>query len=198
MSITYSLLSSTTEIRQVLALQQANLPKNLSETQKVSQGFVTLEHHFELLEKINQVSPSIIATSKGDLAGYCLAMTAAFESDFPVLAPMFALIHQKIFNGKLMTAYNYMYCGQVCVAEKYRGQGVFDTLYHRLRQQYESEFDVLITYVARKNPRSIKAHQRVGFEIVHEEVKEDGGGWMMVAWDFKKAKNKALKKTKEE
>ncbi len=184
MSIEYSLLNSTAALAQVLALQQANLPRNLSEAQKASQGFVTLEHNFGLLARMNTASPSIIATAEGDLAGYCLAMTRDFEMDFPVLEPMFSLMQQISFKGKIITDYTYMHCGQICVAEKYRGLGVFDKLYQELQHVYSSEFELLITYVSRQNPRSIKAHQRVGFEIVHEEIKEDGTGWYMIAWDF--------------
>jgi len=186
MSINYSLVSKPAELQQILDLQQANLPQNLSPEQQATQGFVTLQHNFELLQRMHEAYPSMIALQQNDLAGYCLAMSREFEVDFPILEPMFSMMEEKKYKGKVITDYHYFHCGQICVSEKYRAQGVFDALYLAFQKEYAPKFELLVTYVSRKNPRSIKAHLRVGFEIAHEEIKEDGAGWLLVAWDFAK------------
>ena len=46
------------DLRQILDLQQKNLPKHLSDNEQMTQGFVTLEHDFEMLKKMNSPLPA--------------------------------------------------------------------------------------------------------------------------------------------
>ena len=54
--------------------------------------------------------------------------------------------------------------GQICIADGYRGTGIFDGLYRTMGETYGDRFDLTVTEVADRNGRSLRAHARVGFE----------------------------------
>ncbi|WPO99822.1 GNAT family N-acetyltransferase [Pseudomonas sp. HR96] len=56
---------------------------------------------------------------------------------------------------------SYIY-GPVCVAEAYRGQGIFELLLNRLALTMKGREGVL--FIARDNKRSLRAHQRMGMQ----------------------------------
>jgi len=76
-------------IRQILNLQKRNLKKHLSEAEKESQGFVTAEHTFEQLKKINDAEPSVVITDNGIVVAYAIAMLENAANDMPVFDDLF-------------------------------------------------------------------------------------------------------------
>ncbi len=73
--IVFKSVTSAEEIFQLLELQKINLPKNLSEVEINTHGFVTVIHDYETLKKMNNIEPSIIAKKDDLVIGYLLAMT---------------------------------------------------------------------------------------------------------------------------
>ena len=73
--------------------------------------------------------------------------------------------------------------GQVCVAKPYRGRGVFDSLYAAHREHLKSRFDACVTEISVRNPRSRKAHERVGFEEL-ERYGDATDEWIVVIWNW--------------
>ncbi len=74
--------------------------------------------------------------------------------------------------------------GQVCVAKPYRGQGVFAGLYTLMSQHLRGSFDYLVTEVSMRNPRSLRAHEKVGFTILHEYQSQDGEQWAIIVLEL--------------
>jgi ribosomal protein S18 acetylase RimI-like enzyme len=178
--ITYIPVSTDEHIRQILDLQQQNLAANLTDEQKHSQGFVSLVHTFDVLQRMNQQEPSIIALDANNIAGYCLAMTEDFKEEFPDLQPMYKEIALMQAQNKLPVK-PYITIGQVCVAGAYRGQGVFDSLYEAFKKQFSQRYTFAVTEISARNQRSLQAHKRVGFTIIHTHP---GGEWLTVLWDW--------------
>jgi len=58
-------------------------------------------------------------------------------------------------------------------------------MYGFYQQSLNKEYQYLITDVAQENPRSIKAHLKTGFEIIHT-IQYGGIGWDIVLWDWRK------------
>lgn len=187
--ISISLAQSDQELRGIIALQTVNLLKNISAKEAESQGFVTVVHDFDILKKMNDDEPHIIAKSGNEVAGYCLAMTKKFKKDIPVLVPMFDKMDEQVHKGKLVKDYNYIVCGQVCVAKSVRGQGVFDRMYRHCQSTYSRKYDLILTEIAERNQRSIRAHYRVGFETLLRYKATDGEDWEVVAWDWLRTKD---------
>ncbi len=184
MPITYTTAQSDEDLRQILALQRQNLYKNTPTEYQQDQGFTTVEHSFEAVKKMNDALPQIIAKDGDTLAGYALVMPRTFGQLVPELVPMFDIISGLEWQGKPMSDYRYYVMGQICVAQSHRGQGVFDGLYAQHKKQFAADFDLCVTEIAARNTRSMRAHERVGFQTIH--VHQDYIDlWNIVAWDWR-------------
>lgn len=183
----FTTVSTRAEVQQILDLQACNHPSALSAETMSEQGFVTVQHDPDVLWRMNQAFPSVIARDGDTLAGYCLVMPQAFRSEVPILEPLFVLLENLSWRGKPLREGRWFVMGQVCVAEAYRGQGVFDGMYQKLREVCRPHFDFVVTEVAARNTRSLRAHERVGFETFHiypDDV--TGERWHVIAWDWKR------------
>ena len=186
MAVEFTVVTSTREVEQILALQAENHRDRVDAATAASDGFTSVRHEPEVLQAMNRAYPSVIAKSGAELAGYCLAMAQRFRDDVPVLQPMFALLDTLEWRGEPLAGNaRWFVMGQVCVARAFRGQGVFDGLYRRLREAYASQFDFVVTEVSRFNARSLRAHRRVGFETLHSHVDAAGEAWDVVVQDWR-------------
>jgi len=72
-NIIYKKAISDEELHQILTLQKINRPMVLSEEIKLSEGFLTVQHTFELLKAMNDACAHTIAKSNGkSLVMLCL------------------------------------------------------------------------------------------------------------------------------
>ena len=184
--IYFTTAKSDDEIFQIIELQKNNLPQNLTAEQIASQGFVTVVHSFETLKKMNNTEASIIAKDGESVIGYLLAMTNESRNEFPVLIPMFNAFDEVVYYNKRISAYHYLVVGQVCIAYGYRGMGILDDCYAAYKNHFINKYDFAITEIHKNNNRSIKAHLRIGFELVHSYKDTNGDEWDIVIWDWGK------------
>lgn len=166
------------ELEQILDLQRRNLARSLSEREVVEQGFVTVEHTLDVLRRMHALIPSIVARDGAELAGYALVMPVECQSFIPMLEPMFQRLEALGLNRR-----RFYVMGQICVARSYRGQGVFDLLYLAHREHLRGRFDSVVTEVATRNSRSLRAHQRVGFEEL-ERYRDATDEWVLLIWSW--------------
>ncbi|HMQ62959.1 MAG TPA: hypothetical protein PKE06_19915 [Flavilitoribacter sp.] len=171
---------SEQDLHQILALQQLNLPGNISREEALSQGFVTVEHDLGLLTEMYRSAPQIVAMHKGRVVGYALSMLPSFSDRVPVLVPMFERINGLSWDGRNLADWRYYTMGQVCVAKEYRGMGIFDGLYAGHRRFLYPKYEAVITEVATRNTRSIRAHERVGFETLEIYTVPEGEEWALI------------------
>lgn len=184
-TIVFAQVSNHREVGQILELQAQNLAASLTPEVIASQGFVTVKHDPEVLLEMNRAYPSVIAKAGDALAGYCLVMPREFAPKVPILAPMFRMLDTLSWQGRSLRESRWFVMGQVCVAEAFRGQGVFDGMYRKLREVCRRDFDFVVTEVAERNTRSMRAHQRVGFETIHTYPDDTTGElWHVIAWRF--------------
>jgi len=182
--IQYSTATNQEDIQQILELQWMNLPINISTSEAKDQGFVTVHHDIDILTAMNEKFQHVIAKHEGKIIGYTLVMLPEFGNRIPVLTSMFDKINQLSFNDKSLKNTPYFVMGQVCVDKKFRGQGVFYGLYQKMKIEMSTHFDCIITEIATRNTRSMRAHEKVGFETIdiYSTSKEE---WAIVAWDWK-------------
>jgi ribosomal protein S18 acetylase RimI-like enzyme len=83
---------------------------------------------------------------------------------------------------------NYAIVAQLCVSKEYRGQDLVQKLYGGFRDHYANQYTYCITDVAQANQRSLKAHQKRGFQVI-DTLDYGGIGWNIVLWDWQ---NKAI------
>lgn len=177
--ITYKRASSDQELHEILAIQKRNLKANISHLEREEQGYITVPHTFDILKKMNDACPHILAMNGDHVAGYALVMLRSFRNEMPILTPMFETA-DSLLKGK-----NYITMGQVCIDTPYRGQGVFRGMYLFYQKELSNSYDCLFTEVATANIRSIEAHKSVGFKVLDTQV-TDGTSWAMVNWDWSK------------
>jgi hypothetical protein len=183
--VTFGKATSISDLEGILHLQKRNLAQGLSIEEIQSQGFVTVDHTFDQLKKLNSIENHIIAKDGDSIVGYVLAMTQQSKSDIPILIPMFDIFNDIIFNGKKVSDYHYIVVGQVCVDKAYRGQGIFDKDYFTYRDFYKDKYDFAITEIATTNTRSLQAHKRIGFKVINSYIAPDKTEWEVVVWDWK-------------
>ncbi len=182
--ITYKLSDSTAELAGILKLQKENLARNLSAAEIQSQGFVTVDHSYDQLKKLNDFEKHLIAKDNDAVVGYVLAMTQQSKFDLPVLVPMFELFENILYENKKISACNYLVIGQVCVSKAYRGMGIFDRSYAAYKKFYSHTYDFAITEIAASNTRSLNAHKRIGFKDIYRYTGPDNIEWVVVLWNW--------------
>ena len=177
--------ASQKDIQGILDLQLANHKSMVSADDAISQGFLTVLHTQELLEKMVKNEPQIIAVLDDKVVGYALAQPKGMRNDITALIPMFDLFDSLHFQGYSLKDIPYIVMGQVCVGAVCRGQGVFDRLYYGLRDALSDRYPFILTEIATRNTRSRKAHARVGFEDIHiyHDAKENEE-WAIVGWKW--------------
>jgi GNAT superfamily N-acetyltransferase len=166
------------DLQQILGLQRENLARNLSPDEAAAHGFVTVEHSLDALKRMHAIVPSIIARDEAALAGYALVMPVAARPFIPVLEPMF----QRLESLRLFRERFYV-MGQICVARAWRGRGVFDLLYQAHRRELRASYDSVVTEVAMRNGRSMRAHARIGFAVI-DRYRDATDDWAVLRWDW--------------
>lgn len=189
--IFYTKAITEADLKGILALQQQNLGAVLSEEEKGSQGFVTVVHTLDDLERMNKIENHIVAKEGDRVIAYLLSMTEQSKDDIPVLRPMFAVFQELFFAGKSLKNYQYMVVGQVCIDKPYRGQGILEKCYAFYRESFQPAYDFAITEIDAGNLRSLAAHKRIGFEELHRYKAPDEKEWVIVMWDWKQLSQQA-------
>ncbi len=174
------------DLKRILALQAQNLPGALDEQERSAQGFVSAHHDLKTLKAMNSTAASIIAKEGTVLAGYALAMTRAYSASVPLLAPIFDFQDGLSYQGKTLAEHDYIVMGQVCVAPDYRGQKLVDRMYKYFRGCYAIHYPLLVTAISPDNTRSIRVHERCGFQKVGQMNNPNGHDWIVVIWDWRK------------
>ncbi len=167
MSLRYGTASTDDELHQIIKLQRDNHTSSVSPLQAREEGFVTVMHSFPLLKEMNKAAPQIIARDSERVVGYALVMLKSFSEMIPVLQPMFDKLRAVKYEQRTITDHSFYVMGQICIDRSYRGQGVFDALYQKHEEIYGGGFELCVTSVSTSNVRSMRAHERVGFRIVH-------------------------------
>lgn len=176
-------------LHQILKLQKINLPVALSEEEIKQEGFVTVDHNFDILKRMNSPYPHIIALYDEQVIGYALVMLKELGDEIPILKPMFEKINELKLKGKALSECKYFVVGQACVAKAFRGEGVFYKMYDHMKSVMQSDFDYSITEVSTLNPRSLKAHAKQGFENILSFNAPDGHPWEILLWQLNNQSN---------
>jgi hypothetical protein len=175
------------DLQGILDLQLENHFSNINSEVAKDQGFVTVRHDFSTLKAICGAYKHIIAKENNRTVGYALVMLRDYGAKVKELVTMFDTLDGILYESKYIRETKYVVMGQVCVALSHRGQRVFEKIYKMYAEEMESHFDYVITEIAKRNTRSMRAHQKIGFEIIHNFIDaESGEDWNVVLLDLKK------------
>lgn len=177
--ITFRQTRDEGHLREILALQKSNLERSVSEEEISSEGYVTVDHDFELLRELAEAQGHTVALSNDKVVGYALIMMPEFRSRIPVLTSMFEMLEGCLWQGKSLIQVGFHVMGQVCISRAFRGQGLFRGLYDHQRFALKDVSQVIITEVAERNQRSLSAHLGIGFESLHE-FRDENEQWHII------------------
>ena len=180
-SLSFQTAQSTEDLQGILDLQQQN---HLSKVEALDDGFLFVRHNLEVLTKMQAFAPQVICKDGDEVVAFTLAMTVDCKGDVPELIPMFNIFDQIPFRGKKVSDFKYIVVGQVCVGQNHRGMGVFDKNYQTYKETFQDNFDFAITEISTRNPRSIRAHARIGFREIHQYTDPTGENWSIVVWEW--------------
>lgn len=166
-------------IEGILDLQQLNLPNHLDPVTAAQEGFVTLQHDIDVLTHMMREYPQIIALDNDKIIGYALAMGKDLKHRFDVLVPIWEQLDAYLYHGVPLAHIDYVLMGQVCIAADYRGQGIFIDLYNHYFRSMRQYTRLILTIISTNNPRSMRAHQKVGFNAILDS-RSQGKDWIVV------------------
>lgn len=182
MQIDFQTAQTVEDLEGILELQEENHISNLDD---LDQGFVFARHTVDSLGKMHSYAPHVVAKDGDTVAAYVLAMTEDTRFEIPELMPMFDMLESLEYDGKTLSEYRFLVVGQVCVSKDYRGMGIFDAIYQTYREVHSPEFEMVVTEINAMNARSLRAHERVGFQELARYEAEDGQIWCIVVWDWR-------------
>jgi len=180
--ISYHRIQNDDELYEILQLQKQNLPLDLTDIEQKKEGFVTIQHTFDILKKMNTVCLHCIAKIDNKVVGYALCMDTYFKDKIDLLKPMFIEIDNAIKNEDAVFT-NYIAMGQICIDKAHRKKGIFRGLYTYMQQELDMNYRCIITGVNSINTRSLNAHKAVGFESL-KTYTSGGGIWKLLALKF--------------
>ncbi len=171
------------ELQDILILQKKYLAGTNNSEEEKEQGFVTVHHSNQKLELMHELAPSVIVKDEDAVIAYALVMLTEAVDLIPELQSMFQLFSQLSYKDQSLNNYRYYVMGQICIDKPYRGQGVFEMLYTKHKELMQSNYDFVVTEIATRNTRSIRAHKKMGFELLHH-FKDETEEWDVVIWDW--------------
>ncbi len=185
MAIQIKTVETEEELTGIQQLQAANLRKNISTSEAAEQGFLMAEYTLDFLRDMHAESPSIIAKEDDRVIGYALVAVKKIRDHHALLADLFNTIDQIYYQDTLLKNSNYVVVGQLCVDKQYRGIGLVQKLYGHFKTTLSASYEYCITDVAQANQRSLKAHQKTGFQVI-DTLTYEGISWDIVLWDWHK------------
>ncbi|WP_407524828.1 GNAT family N-acetyltransferase [Lacibacter sp. MH-610] len=171
------------ELMQILELQQLYLAGHTSWQEEQEQGFVTVEHNLEKLKILHALSPSVIVKDDSRVIAYALVLMPEAGGIFPELVSLFQMLQQLNYHGQPLYTHRFYVMGQICIHKNYRGRGVFELLYQKHKELLQAQYDFVVTSVATRNTRSIRAHEKTGFKTIHHFM-DDHEDWLVILWDW--------------
>lgn len=188
-AVRFTTAKTDADLAGILALQCANRPEALTAEERHSQGFVSARHDVDLLRDMNEPVAHTIALDDDNndlVVGYALTLQCTFDVHrIPYLTGLRKEIESATYKNMAVAKLNYVLSGQVCVAKWHRGQGVFAGLYDHMCRRMAGRHDCIITAVSTQNPRSLRAHAKVGFERIHQFT-DHGHDWDILLMEIPK------------
>ncbi len=164
------------DISGILKLQSLNLYTNLSEAEKAT-GFVTTPFQIEQIEALIAQAGAFVVEREDIVAGYALAGSWDFFSQWPIFPYMVSRFPQLEFQGRKITVENSFQYGPVCIDRTWRGSNALPLLFETMKSSFreaaltscDSCYQMGVTFINKKNPRSLAAHTRkLQLEVIDE------------------------------
>ena len=172
----------TADIDGILSLQERNLYSNLSAAERLK-GFLTTPFTPAQIETLLEENGVFVALDDDLIAGYAMAGSWTFFSQWPIFPYMVSRLPALRFMGQPLPPGETFQYGPVCIDEKLRGSNLFPRLFEVMRLAMADRYPVGVTFINRVNQRSYNAHTRkLGMTVV-DQFEFDGRPYYSLAFD---------------
>lgn len=122
-------------------------------------GFVTTNMSLQQMESLIVKERGVaVAEEKGSLAGFAMAGSWKFWSEWPLFEHMIRILPEHTLDGQVLSVQNSYQYGPVCVDKAVRGTGVFENIFRFSLCGMSKRFPIMVTFINKINPRSYIAH----------------------------------------
>jgi hypothetical protein len=173
------------DIPGVLALQEQNLFRNLTEEQK-KKGFVTTPFFEEQLTTLISKRGLFVVAEGQKIMGYAMAAGWDFFMQWPIFPVMTKRLPALTFAGHPLSSENTFQYGPVCIDETQRGTGLFQKLFEEMRVELNTRYPVGTTFINKINQVSYAAHTRKLNLTVIDEFGFNDNQYYMLGFDTSK------------
>ena len=170
------------DLQSILDLSRQNLKSADIPISDYEEGFITVPYEIEELEMMSSIHSQLVVKDRNTngLVGYALLLDRKLSKEIPYLVSFFDQVNALEIEGKKLSEWSYIVMGQICIHEDYRSKGLFRGLYREFVELTKDKFDYVITEINANNTRSLRAHNRVGFQTILEFTSEDKERWHIV------------------
>ena len=160
---------TSADIPGILALQEKNLFRNLSE-EELKKGFVTTPFTIDQLQELIELNGVFIAKNKDEkVIAYAFAGSWKYFEQWEIFNYMVSRFPLINFRGKEITTENSFQYGPICINENYRGRGIINQIFEEMRLELVKRYPISVTFINQVNVISKEAHTRkLGWEIIDE------------------------------
>jgi GNAT superfamily N-acetyltransferase len=157
------------DIENVLKLHFRYQVDSIKEEDKTD-GFVTTPFTKEqMMSLIEDENGLFIALDGEEVVAYVMAASWQFWSIWPMFAYMIEDLPNQQYLGQTLSVDNSYQYGPVCIDKKWRGKGVLEQIFDHAREQMHKRFPILVTFINKNNPRSLRAHtKKLNLDILSE------------------------------
>ncbi len=133
-------------------------------------GFVTTPFtEQELTELVSQEKGLFIAKKGGVVVAYAMAASWNYWSKWPMFSHMLKELDKLYYLDLTLDTNNSYQYGPICLDKSVRGSGLLERLFDYSREEMSEKYPVMVTFINKNNPRSIRAHtKKLNMEVIHE------------------------------
>ena len=159
--------AATADFESLVSLQNSNLASNLSDQQRLD-GFLSMGFSAKQFADINDDLTVIVGTEVEIVKAFLCASTLQFNAQFALPKTMIDRFPHAIYDSKPLSEWSACIAGPVCIDAALRGQGVLKMLYDCFYNIAPVKYELATVFVSADNPRSIRAHEKLGMRIVDD------------------------------
>lgn len=159
MSVEYRKMIAS-DISEVIGIQNESLLGRVAEEQ-LQDGFVQGEFTAADFEQFNEDVAVVVACNQNqNVIGYLCASHVELHSGKPLINFITERMKTITLDGKLVSTFNCVMTGPICIAKSERGKGIFEGLYNSFFTGIGKNFELCVAFVDAANPRSLAAHEK--------------------------------------
>ena len=157
------------DIEAILKLHNKYQIHSIKEEDK-KDGFVTTAFTSEqLADIINDEQGIFIAIDNNKVKGYVMSASWQYWDKWSMFAYMIEQLPGLHYLGQQLSVNNSYQYGPVCIDKSVRGSGLLQKLFNFSLESMSKRYPILVTFVNKINPRSMKAHkEKLGLEVIQD------------------------------